>query len=171
MKHVRLLLFFAISCAVLSALSLQAFAGTNTVSPTLSVGTGYSLSVTGGDSLAWGSQAAGNTVGGTIQVEVSANTTWDLYVQSSDGYPSTGELTNDNAKIPSSCFTFTSTRITADGSGTSGPSTFDAAGKAVWTGGTPGVSSLNVAYNLQIPAAQPPGNYWAEHTYILCPTS
>lgn len=151
-----------------------AAAVTEGVSPTLTVSNSLALAMEDTGNVQWGSQSAGGNLTGTIQARISGNANWSLTVQSTSGYPGTNELTDDNHKIASSCFTYTSaagTPAPPTGNGLVTSTSFDGSNQtAVWSDGTAtGDCRVAITYDLQIPASQAPGAYTATHTYTLVP--
>ena len=147
-------------------------AATDTVSPSVTVGSTLSLTLEDGSNVEWGSKPAGTTQTGTIQAVIGANTEWNLTVCATAGYSGTNELTDGSHRISASYFKYTSAAgdpAPPNGTGVTTATPFDGSNETpVWTTGTAyGGCKVAITYNLEIPANQSPGAYTATHTYTL----
>jgi len=173
------LAFLAAACCAAALVFLffgaTGAAVTKTVSPSVQLGSSFTLSMNDATNVQWGSQSAGASLSGTIEAQVTANVSWALTVQPTGGDSSTHELSDDTHRIAASCFTYTSCADSANpppaGNGRSTSTQFDGDNQTdVWTGGTPTVGcAVDITYVLNVPGSQPPGAYTTTHTYTLAP--
>jgi len=171
------LAFLAAACCAAALVFLffgaTGAAVTKTVSPSVQLGSSFTLSMNDTTNVQWGSQSAGTSLTGTIKAQITANVSWALTVQATGGDSSTHQLSDGTHCIAASCFTYTSAAGSPapGGNGRSTTTEFDGGNQTnVWTEGTPTVGcAVDITYVLNVPGSQPPGDYTTTHTYTLAP--
>ena len=108
----------------------------------------------------------GATTTKTLTLGVTTNGDWQIQVSKDKDLTISGTTTY----IPSANFTFTSSAGTPAPPGTPtyvSDTQFGTDTNVVTNGEAADGCQVNVVYKLEIPAAQPPGRYFAYHTYTL----